>query len=104
MKDDLTNISSVIFKLRKFHDNLSLLSNKELRKYGITYPQLIMLYFLWQRKGEETAVKDIEKFMQLTHPTVLGIVRLILKNAQRIFRQQCLPSSNVTFRNRKSKR
>lgn len=33
-----------------------------------------MLHFLSQRKGEETAVKDIEKFMQLTHPTVLGII------------------------------
>lgn len=68
------NVSALVFKSRKFNDNISLLINKELRKYGITYPQLATLHFLSQRKGEDTAIKDIEKFMQLTHPTVLGIV------------------------------
>lgn len=68
------NISAVAFKMRKFNDNLSLIVNNELRKYGLTYSQLLLLHFLSQRKGEETAIKDIEKLMQLTHPTVLGIV------------------------------
>lgn len=68
------NISAIAFKMRKFNDNISHLINRELRKYGLTYPQLEMLHFLSQRKGENTAIKDIEKFMQLTHPTVLGIV------------------------------
>lgn len=68
------NVGAIAFKLKKFNDNISFLVNKELRKYGLTYPQLEMLHFLSQRKGEDTAIKDIEKFMQLTHPTVLGIV------------------------------
>ena len=68
------NLSAVAFKMRKFNDNLSLIVNNELRKYGLTYSQLLLLHFLSQRKGEETAIKDIEKLMQLTHPTVLGIV------------------------------
>ena len=68
------NISAVAFKMRKSNDNLSLIVNNELRKYGLTYSQLLLLHFLSQRKGEETAIKDIEKLMQLTHPTVLGIV------------------------------
>lgn len=68
------NLSTVAFKMRKFNDNLSLIVNNELRKYGLTYSQLLLLHFLSQRKGEETAIKDIEKLMQLTHPTVLGIV------------------------------
>ncbi len=72
--DDNVDISAVAFKLRKFNDNILHLVNTELRKYGLTYPQLEMLHFLSQRKGENTAIKDIEKFMQLTHPTVLGIV------------------------------
>ena len=65
------NLSAVAFKMRKFNDNLSLIVNNELRKYGLTYSQLLLLHFLSQRKGEETAIKDIEKLMQLTHPTVL---------------------------------
>ena len=65
------NISAVAFKMRKFNDNLSLIVNNELRKYGLTYSQLLLLHFLSQRKGEETAIKDIEKLMQLT---LLGIV------------------------------
>ena len=68
------NLSAVAFKMRKVNDNLSLIVNNELRKYGLTYSQLLLLHFLSQRKGEETAIKDIEKLMQLTHPTVLGIV------------------------------
>ena len=68
------NLRAVAFKMRKFNDNLSLIVNNELRKYGLTYSQLLLLHFLSQRKGEETAIKDIEKLMQLTHPTVLGIV------------------------------
>ena len=68
------NLSAVAFKMRKFNDNLSLIVNNELRKYGLTYSQLLLLHFLSQRKGEDTAIKDIEKLMQLTHPTVLGIV------------------------------
>lgn len=74
MENQTTDLGAIAFKMRKFNDSISLLINKELWKCGLTTSQFELLYFLSQRKGEETAIKDIEKFMQLTHPTVLGIV------------------------------
>jgi DNA-binding MarR family transcriptional regulator len=58
--------------------NLALINSvdAELRPSGLTFSQTDLLSYLEDEcKGEPVNLKSIENYFQLTHPTVIGIVR-----------------------------
>ncbi|MGN0326943.1 MAG: MarR family winged helix-turn-helix transcriptional regulator [Lachnospiraceae bacterium] len=61
-------LKQINIQIRKELDN-------NLLEYDLTTSQCRILFFIHFRKDEKTALKDIEKHMQVTHPTVVGIVK-----------------------------
>lgn len=61
-------LKQINIQIRKELDN-------NLLEYDLTTSQCRILFFIHFRKDEKTALKDIENHMQVTHPTVVGIVK-----------------------------
>lgn len=49
--------------------------DKNLMEYDLTTSQSRVLFFIYFRGEEKTSMKDIEGHLNVTHPTVIGIVR-----------------------------
>lgn len=59
--------------LKNIADKLKSISEKELKKYDLTLSQSRVLLYL-NNQGGEAMQKEIQKFLQVTHPTVGGII------------------------------
>ncbi len=70
--DHNTNIS---FLIKLIGDTIETKSNKRLRPHGITLSQERILAYLNERKDQKTSQKDMEEFFQVTHPTIIGILK-----------------------------
>jgi len=70
--DHNTNIS---FLIKLIGDTIETKSNKRLKPYGITLSQERVLAYLYERKTEKTSQKDMEEYFQVTHPTIIGILK-----------------------------
>jgi len=70
--DHNTNIS---FLIKLIGDTIETKSNKRLKPYGITLSQERVLAYLYERKSEKTSQKDMEEYFQVTHPTIIGILK-----------------------------
>lgn len=70
--DHNTNIS---FLIKLIGDTIETKANKRLRPHGITLSQERILAYLNERKDQKTSQKDMEEFFQVTHPTIIGILK-----------------------------
>ncbi|KAF1084998.1 Transcriptional regulator SlyA [Sporotomaculum syntrophicum] len=50
-------------------------ANQHLKQYNLTLSQARILIYLRERMGEKTSQKDIEDYFEVTHPTVIGILK-----------------------------
>jgi len=50
-------------------------ANQHLKQLNLTLSQARILLYLRERKGEKTSQKDIEDYFEVTHPTVIGILK-----------------------------
>ncbi len=60
-----------MFKL--INDKLKVSADEDLKKHGITLSQSHVLAFLTSR-GNQATQKEIEDFLEVSHPTVVGLV------------------------------
>lgn len=67
-----TNIS---FLIKLIGDTIETKANKRLKSHGITLSQGRILAYLSERKTEKTSQKDMEEHFQVTHPTIIGILK-----------------------------
>jgi len=70
--DHNTNIS---FLIKLIGDSIETKANKRLKTYGITLSQERILTYLYERKTDKTSQKDMEEYFQVTHPTIIGILK-----------------------------
>ena len=70
--DHNTNIS---FLIKLIGDTIETKANKRLRPHGITLSQERVLAYLYERKTEKISQKDMEEYFQVTHPTIIGILK-----------------------------
>jgi len=68
-------LSDVGYLLKVIQDNAERHANQLFKPVDLTSSQVRVLKFLRGRKGEKTTQKEIEKYLQVSHPTVVGIVQ-----------------------------
>ncbi len=49
--------------------------NAALKEYGMTFSQMKVLVYILGHEGERINLRDIEERFELTHPTVVGILK-----------------------------
>ncbi|MGI5889182.1 MAG: MarR family winged helix-turn-helix transcriptional regulator [Oscillospiraceae bacterium] len=59
--------------IKSINDKLEVNGNADMAKFGITFPQSRVLAVMYQKGGEMTQ-KELEKELQVSHPTVVGLV------------------------------
>lgn len=59
--------------IKTINDKLKARADRDLKSRGLTLAQSRVLTFLYGRDGRATQ-KEIEEFMEVSHPTVVGIV------------------------------
>ena len=67
------------YLLKKITDKLKTKVDAELKQHNLTLSQNHVLIFLDERGGESTQ-KEIENFLEVTHPTVVGLVSRMEQN------------------------
>ena len=63
------------FYIKRISDYIETDANRALEQYGITFSQARVLSFLLKSQDKVTIQKDIEEFLELKHPTVIGILQ-----------------------------
>lgn len=72
MKEDLG------FFIKHLNKNMKCQGDETLKKYGLTYSQLHVLFVLYENKGCLTQ-KELEEQLHVSHPTVVGLVKRLEK-------------------------
>ncbi len=67
--------SDVGYLLKVIQENADRHANQLFKPVDLTSSQVRVLKFLRGRKGEKTTQKDIENYLKVSHPTVVGIVQ-----------------------------
>ena len=68
------------YEFKRIHVAIEAKVNNDLKEKGLTFSQMGVLRCLFQNSDRVTTQKDIETFLSLKHPTVVGIVRRLEKN------------------------
>ena len=63
------------FLLKCIHDNMDRQANNKLKPCGMTFSQMRLLYYLFKQEGAPPSQKDIEEQLQVSHPTVVGLLK-----------------------------
>ena len=61
------------YLIKKINDKLKVKADKDLKQHDITLVQSKVLSFL-NNKGGQSTQKEIEIYLEVSHPTVVGIV------------------------------
>ena len=70
MKHNITG-----FYIKRISDYIEADANKALEQYGITYSQARVLSFLLKSQNKVIIQKDIENYLEIKHPTVIGLLQ-----------------------------
>jgi len=62
------------FIIKQIDTSIKRRIDERLAKYDLTAQQSRVLLFLVHQKGHRASQREIEKFLQVTHPTVVGVV------------------------------
>lgn len=67
------------YLIKNINDKLKIKADADLKRYNLTFTQSRVFAFL-QENGGQTTQKEIELFLEVTHPTVVGIVSRMEQN------------------------
>lgn len=67
------------YLLKNINDRMKARADAQLRRYRLTLAQGRVLAYLAERGGQTTQ-KEIERFLQVAHPTVVGLVSRLEQN------------------------
>lgn len=71
--------SDVGYLIKSINDKLKVRADAELKQYHLTMSQSRVLVYLRSRGGQATQ-KEIETFLDVAHPTVVGLVSRMEQN------------------------
>lgn len=63
------------FQFKQIHDAFEAHMNKQLHEMDLTLSQMSVLWCLFNHQEKSITQKDIERFLGLKHPTVIGILK-----------------------------
>ena len=69
----------IIYLIKTVADKNSAAADADLKRHGLTFSQLRVLGYLHD-KGGAAPQRDIQRHMEVSHPTVVGIVGRLEKN------------------------
>lgn len=67
------------YLIKIINDKLQVKADADLKRYDLTFTQSRVMAFLHSRGGQTTQ-KEIELFLEVSHPTVVGIVSRMEQN------------------------
>lgn len=67
------------YLIKSINDKLKTKADTDLKRYNLTFTQSRVFAFL-QEKGGQATQKEIEVFLDVSHPTVVGIVSRMEQN------------------------
>ncbi len=73
------NENDIGLLVKKLADKIKIAVDEQLKDQGLTFSQTLIIDFLAQRGGMATQ-KEIEDHLQVSHPTVVGIISRLEKN------------------------
>lgn len=73
MNDSHKNDIGFLFK--KIDEKLEKQVNSKLNSLGITFAQIRVLIFVHEAENQQTTQKEIETFLEVSHPTTNGIIK-----------------------------
>ena len=62
------------YLLTRIHNNMDRQANNNLKSSGMTFSQMRLLHYLFRQGEASPSQKDIEEFLQVSHPTVVGLI------------------------------
>lgn len=68
-------LSDIGYLMKVIQENMEKHANQIYRPVELTSSQVRVLKFVRSRRPEKTTQKDIERFLQVSHPTVVGILQ-----------------------------
>lgn len=71
--------SHIGYLIKSINDRVKVHADADLKSHGLTLAQSRVLIFLMNRGGESSQ-KELEDFLEVSHPTVVGIVSRMEKN------------------------
>ncbi len=71
--------TSCMLLLKQTNELLEKKANQDLRRHGLTLSQMNILRYLYQTPGHELEQKQIESYLQVAQPTVVGLVNRLEK-------------------------
>lgn len=69
----------IIYLIKTIADKTGAAADADLRRHGLTFSQLRVLGFL-HSQGGSTSQREIQRHMETSHPTVVGLVTRLEKN------------------------
>ena len=69
----------IIYLIKTVSDKTSAAADADLKRHGLTFSQLRVLGYLHDNSGA-VSQRDIQRHMEVSHPTVVGIVGRLEKN------------------------
>ncbi|MGN0325229.1 MAG: MarR family winged helix-turn-helix transcriptional regulator [Lachnospiraceae bacterium] len=61
--------------MKKISEEMDRKANMEIKKYNLTLSQTRIVLFLARNEGKTATQKDLEDFLQVSHPTTVTIVK-----------------------------
>lgn len=86
--------NNVGYLIKSINDKLTVKADAELKQYQLTMSQSRVLVYLISRGGQATQ-KEIEVFLDVAHPTVVGLVSRMEHNGYLV----CWPSEDGRNKN-----
>lgn len=65
----------IVFLVKLVHDAIDRRINQELEDQHLTNSQMSVLSYLCRRGEADTTIRDIQDFLNVSHPTAAGLVR-----------------------------
>ena len=72
-------ISNIGFLIKSINDQIKVHADADLKSHNLTLAQSRVLIYLMNHDGLATQ-KEIEDFLEVSHPTVVGLVSRMVKN------------------------
>ncbi len=63
------------FKFKLVHEAFANMLNRQLSKDDMTFSQLIVISFLWEKRDQKVTQKDISDALHIKHPTTIGLLK-----------------------------